>query len=33
MRDAGFADARITSSAGSSLYGAYSAYIAGTKPE
>ena len=31
MRDAGFADARITSRAGSSLYGAYSAYVAGTK--
>ncbi len=33
MRDAGFEDARITSKAGESLYGAYSAYIAGSKPE
>jgi SAM-dependent methyltransferase len=33
MRDAGFKDARISSTAGQSLYGAYSAYIAGTKPE
>ncbi len=33
MRDAGFADAKITSKAGESLYGAYSAYFAGTKPE
>jgi len=33
MRDAGFKDARITSKAGNSIYGAYSAYIAGTKPE
>ncbi|MGD9396768.1 MAG: arsenite methyltransferase [Candidatus Thorarchaeota archaeon] len=33
MRDAGFKDARITSKAGESIYGAYSAYIAGTKPE
>jgi ubiquinone/menaquinone biosynthesis C-methylase UbiE len=33
MRDAGFKDARITSKAGDSIYGAYSAYIAGTKPE
>ena len=33
MRDAGFEDARITSRAGESIYGAYSAYIAGTKPE
>jgi len=31
MRDAGFRDAKITSKAGESLYGAYSAYIAGTK--
>jgi arsenite methyltransferase len=33
MRNAGFEDARITSRAGESLYGTYSAYIAGTKPE
>ena len=33
MRDAGFKDVKITSKAGQSLYGAYSAYIAGTKPE
>ncbi|MFW9811781.1 MAG: arsenite methyltransferase [Candidatus Thorarchaeota archaeon] len=33
MRDAGFNDAKITSKAGNSIYGAYSAYIAGTKPE
>ena len=33
MRDAGFHDVKITSKAGQSLYGAYSAYIAGTKPE
>ncbi|MHA2024265.1 MAG: arsenite methyltransferase [Candidatus Thorarchaeota archaeon] len=33
MRDAGFTDARIESKAGNSMYGAYSAYIAGTKPE
>ncbi len=33
MRDAGFTDAKITSKAGASLYGAYSAYFAGTKPE
>jgi len=32
MRDAGFKDVKITSKAGESLYGAYSAYIAGTKP-
>jgi SAM-dependent methyltransferase len=31
MRDAGFKDARIISKAGDSIYGAYSAYIAGTK--
>ena len=33
MRDAGFKDVKITSKAGESLYGTYSAYIAGTKPE
>ncbi|MFW9975058.1 MAG: arsenite methyltransferase [Candidatus Thorarchaeota archaeon] len=33
MRDAGFQDVKITSKAGQSLYGAYSAYIAGRKPE
>ncbi|TFG27622.1 arsenite methyltransferase [Candidatus Thorarchaeota archaeon] len=33
MRDAGFIDARITSKAGESIHGAYSAYIAATKPE
>ena len=33
MRDAGFKDAKIESKAGESIYGAYSAYIAGTKPE
>ena len=33
MRDAGFQDVKITSKAGRSLYGAYSAYIAGKKPE
>lgn len=33
MRDAGFKDAKITSKAGDSIYGAYSAYIAGTKAE
>jgi len=33
MRDAGFKDAKITSKAGESIYGAYSAYIAGTKTE
>ena len=32
MRDAGFKDAKITSKAGNSIYGAYSAYIAATKP-
>jgi len=33
MRDAGFKDARITSKAGESVHGAYSAYVTGTKPE
>lgn len=33
MRDAGFKDAKITSTAGESLYGAYSAYVDGTKLE
>ncbi|MGY5878963.1 MAG: arsenite methyltransferase [Candidatus Thorarchaeota archaeon] len=33
MRDAGFKDAKITSKAGESIHGAYSAYIAGTKSE
>ncbi|MHA2426095.1 MAG: arsenite methyltransferase [Candidatus Thorarchaeota archaeon] len=33
MRDAGFEDVRITSKAGQSLHGAYSAYVAGRKPE
>ena len=33
MRNAGFKDARITSKAGQSMHGAYSAYIAGTKSE
>ncbi|MFW9832787.1 MAG: arsenite methyltransferase [Candidatus Thorarchaeota archaeon] len=33
MRDAGFQDVEITSKAGQSLYGAYSAYIAGKKPD
>lgn len=33
MRDAGFEDVEITSKAGESLYGAYSAYVAGHKPE
>jgi arsenite methyltransferase len=31
MRNAGFKDAKITSKAGESIHGAYSAYIAGTK--
>lgn len=33
MRAAGFQDVKITSKAGQSLYGAYSAYIAGKKPD
>ena len=33
MRDAGFADAKISGKAGQSMYGAYSAYVTGTKPE
>lgn len=32
MRNAGFADAKIVSKAGQSMYGAYSAYVTGTKP-
>ncbi len=33
MRDAGFKDVKITSKAGQSLHGSYSAYVAGRKPE
>lgn len=33
MRNAGFADVKIVSKAGQSMYGAYSAYLTGTKPE
>ncbi len=33
MRDAGFEDVKITSKAGQSLHGSYSAYVAGRKPE
>ena len=33
MRDAGFADAKISGKAGQSVHGAYSAYITGTKTE
>ncbi|MBY8996367.1 MAG: arsenite methyltransferase [Candidatus Thorarchaeota archaeon] len=33
MRDAGFENVEITSKAGESLHGAYSAYVAGRKPE
>lgn len=33
MRDAGFENVEITSKAGKSLHGAYSAYVAGRKPE
>ena len=33
MRDAGFTDVKIVSKVGQSMYGAYSAYFTGTKPE
>lgn len=33
MRDAGFENVKITDKAGESLHGAYSAYVAGRKPE